>query len=183
MTEEPLDEMERHRAELYARLAGTGDFRPGSVSETWRRCGKPNCACARPDHRGHGPRYLWTRSAGGRTRSRQLPGACPAARRAGPQVPRPVTGMTRLRAGAVRLAAAPPGLVDAARTEVAGPGQLLIQLRTAAFQLVELLCGHPGSPLEVCTLPDYRANLHSPRIPTFVSHTPVTRQDAEMSVA
>ena len=69
MTEDPLDELERRRAELYARLAGTGDFRPGSVNETWRRCGKPNCACAQPDHPGHGPRYLWTRSAGGRTRS------------------------------------------------------------------------------------------------------------------
>jgi len=75
MTEEPLDELERQRAELYARLAGTGDFRPGSVSETWRRCGKPNCACAQPDHPGHGPRYLWTRSAGGRTRTRQLAAA------------------------------------------------------------------------------------------------------------
>jgi len=75
MTEEPLDELERRRAELYARLAGTGDFRPGGVSETWRRCGKPNCACARPDHPGHGPRYLWTRSAGGRTRTRQLAAA------------------------------------------------------------------------------------------------------------
>ena len=75
MTDEPLDELERRRAELYARLAGTGDFRPGSVSETWRRCGKPNCACAQPGHRGHGPRYLWTRSAGGRTRSRQLAAA------------------------------------------------------------------------------------------------------------
>jgi len=72
MTEQPLDELERRRAELYARLAGTGDFRPGSVSETWRRCGRPNCACAQPDHPGHGPRYLWTRSAGGRTRTRQL---------------------------------------------------------------------------------------------------------------
>ena len=61
MTEQPLDELERHRAELYAQLAGTGDFRPGSVNETWRRCGKPNCACAQPDHPGHGPRYLWTR--------------------------------------------------------------------------------------------------------------------------
>ena len=50
MTEQPLDELERRRAELYARLAGTGDFRPGSVSETWRRCGKPNCACAQPGH-------------------------------------------------------------------------------------------------------------------------------------
>jgi hypothetical protein len=75
MTEEPLDELERQRAELYARLAGTGDFRPGSVSETWRRCGKPNCACVQPGHPGHGPRYLWTRSAGGRTRSRQLAAA------------------------------------------------------------------------------------------------------------
>ena len=75
MTEEPPDELERHRAELYARLAGTGDFRRGSVNETWRRCGKPNRACAQPDHPGDGPRYLWTRSAGGRTRTRQLAGA------------------------------------------------------------------------------------------------------------
>ena len=75
MTEQPLEELERQRAELYARLAGTGDFRPGSVNETWRRCGKPNCACAQPGHPGHGPRYLWTRSAGGRTRTRQLAAA------------------------------------------------------------------------------------------------------------
>jgi len=75
MPEEPIDELERHRAELYVRLAETGDFRPGSVNETWRRCGKPNCACAQPDHPGHGPRYLWTRSAGGKTRSRQLAAA------------------------------------------------------------------------------------------------------------
>jgi hypothetical protein len=75
MTEKPLGELERQRTELYARLAGTGDCRPGSVNETWRRCGKPNCACAQPGHPGHGPRYLWTRSAGGRTRTRQLAAA------------------------------------------------------------------------------------------------------------
>ena len=75
MTEELLDELERQRAELYARLAGTGDFRPGSVNETWRRCGKPNCACAQPGRRGHGPRCLWTRSAGGGTRTRRLAAA------------------------------------------------------------------------------------------------------------
>jgi hypothetical protein len=72
MTGEPLEDLEQRRAELYAQLAGTGDFRPGSVNETWRRCGKPGCACAQPDHPGHGPRYLWTRSADGRTRTRQL---------------------------------------------------------------------------------------------------------------
>ena len=75
MTGEPLDDLEQRRAELYAQLAGTGDFRPGSVNETWRRCGKPNCACAQPGNPGHGPRYLWTRSADGRTRTRQLAAA------------------------------------------------------------------------------------------------------------
>lgn len=75
MTGEPLDELERRRAQLYEQLAGAGDIRPGSVNETWRRCGKPSCACARPGHPGHGPRYLWTRSAGGKTRSRQLAAA------------------------------------------------------------------------------------------------------------
>jgi hypothetical protein len=42
------------------------------MNATYRRCGKPNCACAQPGHPGHGPRWLWTRSAGGRTRTRQL---------------------------------------------------------------------------------------------------------------
>lgn len=72
MTEPSLPELEQQRAQLYARLAATGDFRPGSINATYRRCGKPNCACAQPGHPGHGPRWLWTRSAGGRTRTRQL---------------------------------------------------------------------------------------------------------------
>jgi hypothetical protein len=72
MSEPSLTELEQQRAELFARLAATGDLRPGSINETYRRCGKPNCACAQPGHPGHGPRWLWTRSAGGRTRTRQL---------------------------------------------------------------------------------------------------------------
>jgi hypothetical protein len=75
MTEPSLPELEQQRAELFARLAATGDFRPGSIHATYRRCGKPNCACAQPGHLGHGPRWLWTRSAGGRTRTRQLSAA------------------------------------------------------------------------------------------------------------
>jgi hypothetical protein len=72
MTGQPLAELEQQRADLYARLAATGDFRRGSINATYRRCGKPNCACAQAGHPGHGPRYLWTRSAGGRTRGHQL---------------------------------------------------------------------------------------------------------------
>jgi hypothetical protein len=75
MTEPSLPELEQQRAQLYARLAAAGDLRPGSINATYRKCGKPNCACARPGHPGHGPRWLWTRSAGGRTRSRQLAAA------------------------------------------------------------------------------------------------------------
>ena len=71
-----LEELEERRARLYEELAEVGDFRRGSVSENYRRCGKATCACAGPDHPGHGPRFLWTRSVPGRgTRGRQLSGA------------------------------------------------------------------------------------------------------------
>jgi hypothetical protein len=73
MTEPSLPELETERDRLYAQLSVVGDFRRGSVSENYRKCGKPNCACAAPDHRGHGPRFLWTRTARGRkTVGRQL---------------------------------------------------------------------------------------------------------------
>ncbi len=75
MPDEPLAGLEEQRARLFEQLAVTGDFRPGSVNATYRRCGKPNCACAQEGHPGHGPRYLLTRSEGGKTRSRQLKGA------------------------------------------------------------------------------------------------------------
>src|SRR5450755_4284008 len=71
-----LPELEAERERLYAQLSVVGDFRRGSVSENYRKCGKPNCACARPGHPGHGPRFLWTRSAGARkTVGRQLAAA------------------------------------------------------------------------------------------------------------
>jgi hypothetical protein len=73
MSEPSLPELEAERERLYAQLSGVGDFRRGSVSENYRKCGKPNCACARLGHAGHGPRFLWTRTVRGqRTRGRQL---------------------------------------------------------------------------------------------------------------
>jgi hypothetical protein len=69
-----LAELEARRARLLERLAAVGDLRRGSVSENWRRCGKPSCRrCAEPGSRGHGPRWLWTRTVPGRgTIGRQL---------------------------------------------------------------------------------------------------------------
>jgi hypothetical protein len=73
MAEPSLPELEAERDRLYAQLSAVGDFRRGSVSENYRRCGKLNCTCADPDHPGHGPRFLWTRTARGRkTIGRQL---------------------------------------------------------------------------------------------------------------
>jgi hypothetical protein len=68
-----LDELEARRAELLGQLAAVGDFRRGSVSQSFRRCGKANCACARPGHPGHGPQTMWTRrGADGKTMGRAL---------------------------------------------------------------------------------------------------------------
>ena len=69
-----LAELEARRARLLERLAAIGDLRRGSISENYRRCGKPSCRrCAGPGSRGHGPRWLWTKTVPGRgTVGRQL---------------------------------------------------------------------------------------------------------------
>jgi hypothetical protein len=59
--------LERRRAELLALFTQVGDFRRGALNPVWRRCGKPNCACAQPGHRGHGPQWNLTRRIGGKT--------------------------------------------------------------------------------------------------------------------
>ena len=59
--------LERRRAELFGLMSQAGDFRRGALNAVWRKCGKPNCACAQPGHRGHGPQWNLTRRAGGKT--------------------------------------------------------------------------------------------------------------------
>jgi len=67
-----LAELERRRAELYRKLVQVGDFGRGSLNGVRRKCGKPNCACAAPDHPGHGPQWNLTRTVAGRTRAVHL---------------------------------------------------------------------------------------------------------------
>ena len=59
--------LERRRAELFGLISQVGDFRRGALNAVWRKCGKPNCACAQPGHRGHGPQWNLTRRVGGKT--------------------------------------------------------------------------------------------------------------------
>lgn len=74
------------REELARQLPLHADFTPGSVHETWSRCGKPTCHCAKDGDRGHGPRLLWVRYGGGKTRSKTVP--APLAGRVREQVDR-----------------------------------------------------------------------------------------------
>ena len=67
-----LADLERRREELYRELGLVGDFRRGSLNEVRRKCGKAGCACAAPDHPGHGPQWNLTRTVGGKTRAVHL---------------------------------------------------------------------------------------------------------------
>ena len=67
-----LDRLCEQRDLLYQQLAQTDDFRRGTINANYRRCGKANCACAQPDHPGHGPQYLLTTKIGGKTVSKNL---------------------------------------------------------------------------------------------------------------
>ena len=50
---ESIDELQRRRDELRGELAVIGDFRPGTLVEYKRKCGKPNCHCAQRGDPGH----------------------------------------------------------------------------------------------------------------------------------
>ena len=65
--------LESSRASLVTRFADLRDMRPGSVSATFRRCGKPSCHCARPKDPGHGPHFQFTYKKDGHTVTKSLP--------------------------------------------------------------------------------------------------------------
>jgi len=67
-----LKTLEIQRDRLLRQLQTLGDFRPGTISVNYRKCGKKNCVCARPEHRGHGPQFLWNTTQGGKSRAQSL---------------------------------------------------------------------------------------------------------------
>ena len=69
---ETMEQLENRRAALLKQLGNTGDMRRGSITETYRPCGKAACACTGREHPGHGPFYAFTRKVGGRTQTVQL---------------------------------------------------------------------------------------------------------------
>jgi hypothetical protein len=69
---DPLAKLEADRDALLQTLASTGDMRRGSITEVFRSCGKPTCACASAEHPGHGPYYAFTTKVDGKTKTLQL---------------------------------------------------------------------------------------------------------------
>jgi len=67
-----LEHLQAEREQLYRALAQVDDFRRGSINSNYRKCGKSTCACAQPDHAGHGPQYLLTMKDDGKSRARNL---------------------------------------------------------------------------------------------------------------
>jgi hypothetical protein len=61
------------RDRLRAQLSDMGDMRPGSLTERYRKCGKPSCRCARKGVPGHGPSYSLTHPVKGKTLTRIIP--------------------------------------------------------------------------------------------------------------
>ena len=71
--DESIPKLRQRRDQLRADLAAVGDMRPGSLVARYRRCGKPNCRCARAGDRGHGPSFSLTHAVNGKTVTKIIP--------------------------------------------------------------------------------------------------------------
>jgi hypothetical protein len=111
-----LEELQNRDRELKARLAQLGEMRPGSLVERYRRCGKPNCHCARRGDRGHGPMWMVTHAVEGKTVSKAIPSG-PAVERTRSQI----AEHQRFRELARELVATNEQICDVRLEESAGP--------------------------------------------------------------
>ena len=68
-----LSALEDRRSQIVLAIGQLGDFRRGSIHASFRRCGKPGCACTRDDHPGHGPACGSPSSAAARPSRRRSP--------------------------------------------------------------------------------------------------------------
>ncbi len=71
--ENVLDQLQEQKELILQQISELGDFRQGSLSPRYRKCGKSYCHCAKEGSRGHGPLWMTTRSVGGKTISKAIP--------------------------------------------------------------------------------------------------------------
>ena len=70
--EKAIESLEHQRKSLYKKLQQTGDFRRGTISVNYRKCGKKNCVCSKKGHPGRGPQYLWNTTLKGKSYAKSL---------------------------------------------------------------------------------------------------------------
>lgn len=58
--EQTLQSLEARRDQLKQDILTLGNMRPGSLTQFYRKCGKPSCACARDGGPKHGPAFQVT---------------------------------------------------------------------------------------------------------------------------
>jgi len=68
-----LDTLQEQKKTILQQIDELGDFRQGSLSPRYRKCGKPYCHCAQDGSKGHGPLWMITRSKSGKTTSKAIP--------------------------------------------------------------------------------------------------------------
>ena len=68
----PSKQLEEERERLLERLTKIGEFRRGSISVTYHKCGKERCVCMQKGHPGHGPLTMLTFKKKGKTITRAL---------------------------------------------------------------------------------------------------------------
>lgn len=67
-----IEELQNKRKTLFTRLTKVGDFRRGTISVNYRKCGKAQCWCAKEGSRGHGPQYIWSTKVNNKSVSKNL---------------------------------------------------------------------------------------------------------------
>lgn len=67
-----LADLEATRTRILQEFLTLGDFRPGTMSATPRRCGKPTCHCAQPGSAGH-PQFRLLHKVKGKSVAESFP--------------------------------------------------------------------------------------------------------------
>jgi hypothetical protein len=67
-----LQRLEQRHRTLLRQFADTGLVLRGTIGKYRMRCGSPRCLCATDRTPRHGPYYIWTRKASGKTVTRML---------------------------------------------------------------------------------------------------------------
>ena len=71
-TEAERSEIQGRIEEIHSTLSGMRYLSSGNLQKRYKRCGNPNCRCAKDPDARHGPYFEWSYMKGGKLRHRSL---------------------------------------------------------------------------------------------------------------